>query len=171
MPTSCDRVLNIIWIFWFHISAFLWWRVSTLQVTIVETLRWSLAPLASSPHVTTGGDHRLRQKALRIARTYELHRAWSTVEISNDPMIQISSRSCISRFLWWRVLMLQVASVETPRWSLTPLAPSSIFRRCNHWLWPQPYSKTHFTLSHLGYSVMSPLDSPCHELRNRAWLL
>lgn len=124
MPTSCDRALNRIWISWFLILAFLWWRVLKLQVMITENPRWSIALLVSSPHVITGGDHRLRQKVLCISWTYELHRAWSTVEISNDPTVQISSRSHISRFLWWRISILQFAIIETPRWSLAPLASS-----------------------------------------------
>lgn len=78
-----------------HISWIWRWGISTLQVAIPETPKWSLSELTPSLLVTTGGDHRLCQKALHISQVYKLHRVWSMIEISIDPMVQILSRSRI----------------------------------------------------------------------------
>jgi hypothetical protein len=78
-------------------------------VVTVRTLRWSLAMLVPSTYVTTGGDHQLiRHFSISTFRH-------STIQNSCD---QVSRHS----------------KSRSPKWSLVALAPSSIFRRCDHWL-------------------------------------
>jgi len=76
---------------WIRVSWIWRWCISTLQVAISETPKWSLSRLIPSLLVTKGCDHNLMHKAL--------------------------SRSCISLFLRWRFPSLQVTIAETPRWS------------------------------------------------------